>query len=52
VPTLIGDTTGCTFRNRCSHAQPECASNDVTLVRSADGCSYRCRLTPTQRAAR
>jgi peptide/nickel transport system ATP-binding protein len=52
VPTLIGDTTGCTFRNRCSHAQPECASNDVTLVRTADGCSYRCRLTPAQRAAR
>ncbi|HET8608109.1 MAG TPA: ABC transporter ATP-binding protein [Burkholderiales bacterium] len=52
VPTLIGDTAGCTFRNRCSHVQPECASGDMALVRTADGCSYRCRLTPAQRAAR
>ncbi|HET7634463.1 MAG TPA: ABC transporter ATP-binding protein [Burkholderiales bacterium] len=52
VPTLIGDTAGCTFRNRCSHAQPECASDDVALVRTADGRSYRCCLTPAQRAVR
>lgn len=51
VPTLIGDTIGCTFRNRCSYAQPECATGDIALVHTADGCSYRCRLTPAQRTA-
>ncbi len=51
VPTLVGDTTGCTFRNRCSYAQPECGNGDIALVRTEDGCAYRCLFTPAERSA-
>ena len=41
VPSLIGDLTGCTFRERCSQAGPECDDGIIPL-RSLDGHRVRC----------
>jgi peptide/nickel transport system ATP-binding protein len=46
VPTPIGDLKGCSFRNRCSLARPECAAEDVDLNRLSPGRGYRCILNP------
>lgn len=51
VPTPIGDLKGCSFRNRCSLARPDCAVDDVKLVRISAGRSYRCILSPEVCAA-
>jgi peptide/nickel transport system ATP-binding protein len=42
VPTPIGDLRGCSFRNRCSMAIPECANNDPLLIHLDNGRSCRC----------
>lgn len=44
VPTPIGDLWGCSFRNRCSIAEPECASRDLELTQLGNGRSFRCKL--------
>lgn len=44
VPTPIGDLWGCSFRNRCSLAEPGCASRDLELTQLGGGRSFRCRL--------
>ena len=45
VPSLVGDMVGCRFRDRCGHAMPACAGEDVPLRPTADdGHSYRCVL--------
>ncbi len=42
VPTPIGDLSGCTFRNRCAHALPECARQDPALEELGPGRAVRC----------
>jgi peptide/nickel transport system ATP-binding protein len=40
VPSLVGEIRGCSFRDRCEYARPECA---VTVpVRSAGDHRWRC----------
>jgi peptide/nickel transport system ATP-binding protein len=43
VPTLIGDSRGCQFRNRCSYADARC-NDDVAMTTPHDGHGYRCVL--------
>ena len=40
VPHLVGDIRGCSFRDRCAYAQPQCADN--APVRSAGDHRWRC----------
>lgn len=44
VPSLIGDIQGCSFRDRCPYAQPECA-HTVPMRSSDSGHRWRCILT-------
>jgi len=46
VPNLMGDLTGCSFRNRCPHASAACASTNVGLAGLSPGRAYRCLLPP------
>ena len=51
VPALTGDLRGCAFRDRCSYARSECAT-DVPVQSSPNGMQWRCiseasALTPT-----
>jgi peptide/nickel transport system ATP-binding protein len=46
VPTPIGELTGCTFRNRCQYAFPDCAKQEVGLREVSPGRTYRCLLSP------
>ena len=43
VPSLIGDMTGCTFRDRCSLAQASC-SETIPVHQSPQGQRWRCVL--------
>jgi peptide/nickel transport system ATP-binding protein len=52
VPSLIGEVTGCAFRERCTYALPSCAT-DVPW-RTADTHGWRCvheRLPAAEAAA-
>jgi peptide/nickel transport system ATP-binding protein len=40
VPSLIGEVRGCSFRDRCAHARPECAG--AVPVRSRSEHHWRC----------
>jgi len=51
VPTPIGDLRGCSFRNRCYAAEPQCAQQDVDLREVSAGRAYRCLLSPEVCAA-
>jgi peptide/nickel transport system ATP-binding protein len=46
VPTPIGDLRGCSFRNRCYAAGPQCAREEVSLREVSAGRAYRCLLSP------
>jgi len=46
VPTPIGKTMGCSFRNRCSLAGEDCATRDVELRLLGDKRGYRCLIDP------
>ncbi len=50
VPSLVGDITGCAFRNRCRFAEPACAGAAIALDEIAPGRAYRCVL-PAKRCA-
>jgi peptide/nickel transport system ATP-binding protein len=53
VPTLIGDLSGCLFRDRCDRAEPNCADRDVPLAAAGPEHRYRCLIGVTElRAAR
>lgn len=47
VPTLIGESRGCAFRNRCNYAGPACEIDDPNVELSA-GRAYRCVLPEEQ----
>ncbi len=50
VPSLIGDMSGCAFRDRCVYARSECASYDE--MRDLGGRrAYRCIMTPEEAEA-
>jgi peptide/nickel transport system ATP-binding protein len=44
VPSLIGDSTGCMFRNRCSLAVAACAKGEIAFRTVADDHLCRCVL--------
>jgi len=50
VPSLVGEFTGCAFRNRCRFAEPACAGAAIALDEIAPGRAYRCVL-PAKRCA-
>lgn len=43
VPSLIGEVTGCSFRDRCEFVQPECAQT-VAMQSAPTGQRWRCIL--------
>ncbi|WP_332691240.1 ABC transporter ATP-binding protein [Bosea sp. (in: a-proteobacteria)] len=43
VPSLVGEIKGCSFRDRCKHAQPVCAEAPP-LRQRPDGHRWRCIL--------
>jgi peptide/nickel transport system ATP-binding protein len=49
VPSLVGALQGCSFRDRCPHAQPACAR--TIPVREAQGQQWRCVLAREEAAA-
>ena len=51
VPSLIGDTPGCLFRNRCGFAMADCATQDISLHSVGEGHGVRCLLAPAERKA-
>jgi peptide/nickel transport system ATP-binding protein len=46
IPSLIGDLTGCSFRERCAKAMPQCAEQSVEQHQATADHAYRCLLTP------
>ncbi len=42
VPSLIGRHEGCSFRNRCALARPECAVGEIGLTAFEADHGYRC----------
>jgi len=46
VPTPIGELTGCSFRNRCPWAMPDCTTTENILKEISPGRAYRCLLSP------
>ena len=44
VPTLVGELTGCTFRDRCAHAHAECGKEVGENALNA-GRQFRCNLS-------
>ncbi len=51
VPSLVGDTGGCSFRNRCAFMHEACVSSEVALRPVSPVHDYRCLLPPDQLAA-
>jgi peptide/nickel transport system ATP-binding protein len=49
VPSLVGDLPGCSFRDRCAHAQAICAQE--IAVRAAGDHEWRCVLAREEAAA-
>ncbi len=45
VPRIAPDFVGCSFRDRCAHAMPDCARN-VPRQGAAVDHDYLCRLSP------
>jgi peptide/nickel transport system ATP-binding protein len=50
VPTPVGTLAGCTFRNRCSFAFPDCAAQYPGMRWVNDTHGYRCLLEPEKLA--
>ena len=48
VPTLIGEVSGCLFRNRCERADPACEAGIVALEDAGGGQLYRCVRSATE----
>jgi peptide/nickel transport system ATP-binding protein len=52
VPSLIGDLSGCLFRNRCGYAEPRCGEAAVPLRSFSPGRGSRCLFEAAELAAR
>ncbi len=50
VPNLVGDLSGCMFRNRCEHATATCETLSGAATRLDDGHAFTCRLSPDEAA--
>ena len=50
VPSLVGELQGCSFRDRCAQARPECQLA-IPVHRSGAGQQWRCVLAPEEVAA-
>ena len=50
VPNLVGDLSGCMFRNRCSFAREGCQDLTTTARRLDDGHAYNCVMEPGEAA--
>jgi peptide/nickel transport system ATP-binding protein len=50
VPSLLGDMTGCAFRDRCASALTAC-SGSIPVHQTSQGHQWRCVLEPTEVAA-
>jgi peptide/nickel transport system ATP-binding protein len=48
VPSLVGEMTGCAFRNRCRFTEARCAGAAIALDEIAPGRAYRCVMPPTR----
>jgi peptide/nickel transport system ATP-binding protein len=48
VPELIGDVSGCAFRDRCAFAEARCAVDPVPVQRRNDSHAYACILQPRE----
>src|SRR5215472_1491574 len=46
VPSLVGEITGCAYRNRCHFAQSRCATADIAPHEISTDRAYRCVLPP------
>jgi peptide/nickel transport system ATP-binding protein len=46
VPSLIGETTGCQFRNRCAESTTECAEGEISFRTVAAQHTCRCVHIP------
>jgi len=51
VPSLIGDLRGCTFRDRCAEAGPDCEADHIDLRKAGDH-GVRCVRANLAEAAR
>jgi peptide/nickel transport system ATP-binding protein len=47
VPSLIGERTGCSFRDRCAFAVDACAG-EIPIGSADDHHDYRCLRTPAE----
>ena len=48
VPELIGDVSGCAFRDRCAFAEARCALDPVPIQRRGGSHAYACILPPRE----
>ncbi|WNK00931.1 ABC transporter ATP-binding protein [Thalassospiraceae bacterium LMO-JJ14] len=46
VPSLVGQLTGCSFRNRCLYASQPCTETDIESRDANGNHRYRCLLEP------
>ncbi len=47
VPSLLGDMTGCAFRERCASVQSSCTSS-IPVHQTSQGHQWRCVLKPSE----
>ncbi len=48
VPNLVGELSGCMFRNRCDYATEACADMPDEPTRMGDGHAYTCLRAPEE----
>lgn len=44
VPALVGEMSGCMFRNRCEFVHDDCRSGEISFHEMSPGRGYRCVL--------
>jgi len=48
VPALVGNISGCMFRNRCDLSSNKCEQKNMPLKKISRGREFRCVLTPEE----